>query len=76
MSVTLCVDGLPLSFRSKDLRELAEVHGTVLRCWVVTEPGHNTSLRFGYVEAATATDAGRMIVGLTQQKLNCKPTIG
>ena len=52
MGVMLCVDRLPLAFTSKELRALAEPHGIVVRCWVVTEPGNRISLRFGYVEAA------------------------
>jgi RNA recognition motif-containing protein len=73
MGVMLCIDGLPLPCTSKDLRELAEAHGQVSRCWIVHEPGTETSLRFGYIEAATAADAERMIAGLSNQKLNCKP---
>jgi hypothetical protein len=73
MSVMLCIDGLPLDLSSKDLRALAEAHGQVIRCWVVTQPGNETSLRFGYVEASTAADAERMIAGLTGQPLNCQP---
>ena len=72
MGVMFSIDGLPLFFSSKDLRELAEVHGEVIRCWVVMLPGIQTSLRFGYVEAKTAVDAQRMIAALTDQKLNCK----
>ena len=72
MGVMLCVDGLPLPFSTKDLRDLAEPHGEVIRCWIVMEPGTQTSLRFGYIEAATGVDAEKMIAELTGQKLNCK----
>jgi hypothetical protein len=72
MGVMLCIDGLPLPFTSKELRELAEAHGQVIKCWIVHEPGTETSLRFGYIEAATAVDAERMSAELTGQKLNCK----
>jgi hypothetical protein len=73
MSVMLCVDGLPLHLTSKDLRALAEAQGQVLRCWVVTQPGGHTSLRFGYIEATTSADAEKMIAALTGQPFNCKP---
>jgi hypothetical protein len=72
MGVMLCIDGLPLDYSSKALRELAEVHGDVLRAWIVTQPGTHTSLRFGYVEAATSVGAQKMIERLTGAKLNCK----
>jgi hypothetical protein len=74
MSIMLCVDGLPLNLTSKELKILAEAHGHVLRCWVVTGPVNEVSLRFGYIEAVTAMDAKRMMAGLSNQTLNCKPS--
>jgi hypothetical protein len=71
MSIMLSIDGLPLALTSKELRTLAEQHGQVIRCWVVTEPGGGASLRFGYIEAATSGEAERIIAGLSGAKLNC-----
>ena len=73
MGVMLSIDGLPLALTSKDLRALAERHGQVIRCWVVAQPGTHTSLRFGYIEAATDGDAKKIMAALTGEKLNCKP---
>jgi hypothetical protein len=74
MSVMLCIDGLSLGQTSKDLRALVETFGQVIRCWVVTQPGDpSRSLRFGFIEATTSTDAERMVAGLTGQQFNCKP---
>jgi RNA recognition motif-containing protein len=72
MSVTLCVDGLPLGFSSVDLRKLAEPHGPVVTCRVGTEQS-GRSLRFGYVEVATSANAEAVIKGLTGAALNGKP---
>jgi hypothetical protein len=73
MGILLCIDGLPLHYRSKDLRSMAEAAGAVLQCWIVTQPGTQISVRFGYVEAATSADAERMVAALRGQRLNCKP---
>jgi RNA recognition motif. (a.k.a. RRM, RBD, or RNP domain) len=73
MGVMLCIDGLPLNLSSKNLRELAEAHGEVTRAWIVTEPGGQASLRFGYVEAATSADADKIAKELPRAQLNNKP---
>ena len=72
MGVVLCVDGLPLAFSAKELRGLAEGHVEVLRCWIVTGPGSDISLRFGYVEVPTDVDAEKLIAAITGQKINCQ----
>ena len=73
MSVMLSIDGLPLALSSEELRVLAEPHGQIVRCWIVTTPGTHTSLGFGYIEAVTDRDAQGIIAALTGEKVNCVP---
>lgn len=65
MRVKLYVNGLPASFSRARLFELFAAHGTVVRAQILKAGNRRgPSLRLGYVEMATKTDAQRAIDAL------------
>ena len=61
--MNLFVDGLPISFGSKDLSDLFTRFGTVLKAEVVKNEEGN-SLQFGFVVMGTSQEAYRAMVSL------------
>ncbi len=61
--MNLFVDGLPISFGSKDLSELFTEFGTVLKAEVMKNKEGN-SLQFGFVAMGTSREAYRAMASL------------
>lgn len=57
MGKKILIENLPKSFHSDDLKNLFTPYGTVLAAKVFFDSLSNRSLRFGYVEMSTETEA-------------------
>lgn len=57
MGKKLLIENLPKTYQSCDLETLFSPYGTVLAAKVFFDTLSNRSLRFGYVEMATETEA-------------------
>ena len=64
MSNNIYVGNLPWSFRDESLKELFEEHGEVTSAKVIVDRMSGRSRGFGFVEMASADEAGAAIEAL------------
>ena len=70
MSTKLFVGSLPWSVSDDKLKEIFEVHGTVVSAKVITDRDTNRSRGFGFVEMESSSDATNAIKALNESEVD------
>jgi len=70
VSTKLFVGSLPWSVSDDKLKEIFEVHGTVVSAKVITDRDTNRSRGFGFVEMESSSDASNAIKALNETEVD------
>jgi len=70
VSTKLFVGSLPWSVSDDKLKEIFEVHGTVVSAKVITDRDTNRSRGFGFVEMESSSDATNAIKALNESEVD------